>query len=116
MQYIILLIKQAIHEINSRQVSRIPRYELIILHMTAALNDAENLHPIANVGQSCERGEVFMTGTIPCIATSARLFDYKLKRWGSKSLFKGFSFDWRPLEVSDSIRDCCQHGNGQHQL
>ena len=115
MQYI-LLTKQAIHELKSRHGSHISTYELLILHMTAGMKDAENLHPIANVGQSCERGEIFITGTIPCIATSARLFDYKFIRWGSKSLFKRFSFDWHPLEVSDSIRNCCQRGNGQHQL
>ena len=42
--------------------------------------DTAFCHPIADVGQSSNRGKIHVTGTVPCVTTSSKLFSYKMGR------------------------------------
>jgi hypothetical protein len=70
--------------------AQIDIYEAILAHSLQGQDVAEafgnDFHPIADVGQSADRGALAVQGTIPSLTTSSRLFSYKLKRHGTQCI------------------------------
>lgn len=56
------------------------RYAAIVNEQLGHMASGSYIHPVADVGQSCGRGNVAVNGTIPCIVSSSRLYSFKLRR------------------------------------
>ena len=41
---------------------------------------SKGYHPVADVGQTAGRGGVHLMGSLPCLASSTRIFSFKLRR------------------------------------
>ena len=61
--------------------AQIDIYELILSNVPEdALPPSDEYFPVADVGQSANRGAVCIQGTVPSISTSTRIFAYPLQR------------------------------------